>query len=254
MRIAFSANLCAFILTAYSIISLYPDIYKLIEISALNSGTMEAVLAKEEIADKLSRATFDSINIVAGWRSIGIDNQNTFGRQTILYEQFCELTVNNQGMERYVDPFECDKCSDVVDQLVFLLIVGSALYLPSFGLDWLRLYKNYDLNCARFMAFIFDLLSIAGSVLAYLLYDSECYQNAFYQGEIAFDIEGNVVQRTEDDADTALVMEVNWKIGNGLIILWSGAGVKLIHLFCHCCLIFNRKLLLEEMNCWTVSI
>ena len=236
MRIAFSANLCAFILTAFSLISMYPDIYKIIEISALNTGTMEAVLAKEEIADRLSKATFSSIFIETGWRGIAIDNPNTFGKQTILYDQFCELTVNNKGMERYADPFECNRCSDVVDSLVLLLIVGAGMYLPSFGLDWLRLYKNYDLNCARFMTFVFDLLAIAGSVLAYLLYDTECYQPTFYQNEIAFDIEGNVVQRTEDDANTALVMEVDWKIGNGLIILWSGAGVKLIHMFCHCCI------------------
>ena len=52
---------------------------------------------------------------------------------------------------------------------------------------------------------------------------------------MSIDYDGNIVPR-EPTSNVAVVLSTDWSIGIGLIILWSGAGLKLIHFFCHCCI------------------
>jgi hypothetical protein len=232
MQIAISANVCAFLLTAYALISLYGINFTVIGISSLARGTMNVNQADDTTADILQSIQFKTIELDIGWRSVAINNPNTFGKQVILFDDFCEFL--DRGMDHFIEPNECGKCDAIGSQLIIALIVAAAAYLPSFGNDCTRLHKNYDVNCQRVLGLILSLISICGAVYAYYLYDSECF-SSFHSVTARFDRNGNFLP--EDSAeDYALIMDVEWKVGYGLIILWSGAGCKVIHFLCHVCI------------------
>jgi hypothetical protein len=232
MQIAISANICAFLLTAYSLISLYGINSTILEISSLARGTMTVFQADDTTADILQSFRFQTIELDIGWRSVAINNPNTFDKEIIMFDDFCKFL--DRGMDHFIEPSECGKCDAIGSQLIIAVIVAAVAYLPSFGTDYTRLHKNYDVNCQRVLGLILSLISIAGAVYAYLMYDSECF-NSFHSVQTSFDQNGNLLP--DDNAeDFALIMDVEWKVGYGLIILWSGAGCKVIHFLCHVCI------------------
>jgi hypothetical protein len=85
------------------------------------------------------------------------------------------------------------------------------------------MYPNYDLNCQKFIGSFLSTFSLIMSLSTYLAYKESCFET-FYEGEIAYDADSNVV---DDDGQTAFVANFQWEAGNGLICLFVATALKI---------------------------
>jgi hypothetical protein len=172
----------------------------------------------------------EPVEIYIGLRGLVYDNPNTVGELYIAFDQFCGL--KDLGLDAYMDPEDCAKCDDMTIYFYLCLLISLIAFIPSIATDLLRLYPLYDVNCQRVFGALHTLVSIGGSVMLWWLYWEECLPS-FYDGEVNFSRTGDRVEPGDDTA--AILVNFEWKIGYALMILWAGAGLKVINFICSCC-------------------
>jgi hypothetical protein len=173
--------------------------------------------------------TFDTITMDLGLRAVFIHNPNTFGEKVVRFDQFCDLVGN--GIEKYMDPDDCDQCNQVSMQLFIAIVVAVVAFLPTITVDILRMYSNYDVNCQKVWAALFSMCTLAGCVLSYYQFTYVCLES-FYDGEVLFRKNGELADAQNP---SAVSFDFDWDLGIGIICLFCGFGCKFLNFFCSCC-------------------
>jgi hypothetical protein len=173
----------------------------------------------------------DTISVDLGLRAVLVNNPNTFGEQVVRFDQFCDLV--GEGIEKYMDPADCDQCNQVSMQLFIAIVVAVVAFLPTITADVLRMYGNYDVNCQKVWAALFSMATLAGCVLSYYQFTYAC-QASFYDGEVLFAKNGMLA---DPENPSAVIFDFGWKIGIGMICLFCGFGCKFLDFLCSCCFI-----------------
>ena len=173
---------------------------------------------------------FSPISIDVGLRAALFNNPNTFGKQLIRFDQFCD--VIDLGLDRYMDPADCGQCEEVSEQLFIAIVVALVAFVPTIATDILRIYATFDVNCQKVWASFLSLFTLAGCVLTYVQYTYTCL-DSFHDESVAFTKTGIMVP--PGSPFEAVVVSFDWKVGNGMICLFAGFGLKVIDFICNCC-------------------
>ena len=218
LRLALSISFWGFLCTLYAAISL-TDNPKVLKVTAFSRG---------KVTSDESGVLLRTVELFIGLRGVLIDNPNTppFGQQFIPFEDFC----NYDGIGSFVKEEDCSKCEDAkLGLFLYLLFAIVAYVLAMLGSENLRLFPFYEVNCTRAFGMIYSLISIICSVLLWYFYWNDCFET-FHNGQVYFTSGGDQVGPDE----AALSVKFSWKVGIGLILLWTGAGLKVISFLLSC--------------------
>jgi hypothetical protein len=218
LRLALSLSFWGFICTIYASIALTEN-PNVLEVTSFSRGKVTSD----------SGVLPNSIKLFIGLRGVLIDNPNTsFGRQFVAFEDFC----NYDDIGSFVKEEKCSNCEDSKLQLfLFLLFAIVAYVLAMIGSENLRMYPFYEISCTRTFGFLYSMVSLACSVLLWYFYWSDCL-GSFHDGEVFFSSGG--VQVDPDSSKASISVDFSWKVGFGLILLWAGAGLKVISFVLSC--------------------
>jgi hypothetical protein len=129
-----TANLFAFFTTVFACFAISED-FDVVRATAFSSGQVK-VLATDIL----------QANIDIGLRGVAFENFQSLatnvplGQRFIGFDDFCGLI--DSGLERYLDPAECDSCANVSNSLVRFLVTSLFLIIPSLTTDVLRMWPN----------------------------------------------------------------------------------------------------------------
>jgi hypothetical protein len=228
LKYATIMNLIGFFLTCYAALAFTEDF------SLLRLVYYSAAELTSDTTNTNTTISFKPVQLYLGLRAVALDNPNhlQFGgdeQLVIKFDQFCDLT--DQGLEKYMDPADCDQCNDVSMQLFIAIVVAVVTYIPTLFIDTLRMYENFDVNCQKVLATLISAITLAGCILTYIQYTEVCLES-FYEGAVSYARNGQVVEA--GSAFEAIVINFDWRIGNGMICLFAGFGCKVIDLLCNC--------------------
>jgi hypothetical protein len=128
------ANISAFCITFYACFAISDD-FDVVRATAFSSGQV-IVLVTDTV----------QANIDIGLRGVAFENlQNIatnipLGQRFIGFDEFCGLV--DSGLERYLDPAQCDSCAVISSTLVRFLICSLVLVIPSLTTDVLRMWPS----------------------------------------------------------------------------------------------------------------
>jgi len=208
------------LLTAYSCLAISKEYFLL----------SKAAFQEYELNDATDRIS-EAILLFVGLRSAALNNPNV-GAVVVDFDDFCNLA--GEGIERYVDPENCNACEDISDNMVISLMISVVSFLPSFFPEQLRMYSGYDVNCIKVYLTILGAITFLLNLNVIISYTAICGQS-FYDGTVLYDAQGNVLPPDTPEGDAFFVMEISWTWGWGLIMLVLATGLKLVDLLCNCC-------------------
>jgi hypothetical protein len=232
LKYATIMNLIGFFLTCYAALAFTED-FSLLRLVSYST----AELTTDTTTTTNTTISFETVQLYLGLRAVALDNPNhiQFGgneQVVVSFDQFCDLT--DLGLEKYMDPADCDQCNDVSMQLFIAIVVALVAYIPTLFIDTLRMYENYDVNCQKVLATLISACTLAGCILTYIQYTEVCLES-FYEGAVSYARDGKVVDSAGSFEETvAIVINFDWRYGNGMICLFAGFGCKVIDLLCNC--------------------
>ena len=218
LHVGFLANVIGCLLTAYACFAI-SDKFGYIQSAAFSSAKIQ------ETEGRLPLITVD-----LGLRAAALNNPKTVGEKVILFSDFC--TYAGAGLQQYFHAENCNSCSSFSTSMVTTLVVSAVTFVPSFATDILRMYSNYDVNCQKTVATFMTIISILLSLNTLLSYDLACYTH-FYQGIIPFDANGNPLASNVSPSSVSYYLNFDWKMGPGLICLWTGTFCKAVNIVSH---------------------
>jgi len=129
----------------------------------------------------------------------------------------------------------CQKCETVRPQMVSGLLVAVVFLIPSMLAQCTRLYETTDLNCCKCWAIWMELISLAGFVLTWVQFYYGCFKPSFIISDtVGYTRDGYVSE--PDSLEEAVIVSLQWSVGNAMIFLFTAFGLKFISLVCHICL------------------
>jgi hypothetical protein len=219
---AFLLNLCAMLMTAYSCLAISEDFFVLTK-----SSFQE--LRMTEVNGGFS----DNIKMFVGLRAAALENPVTgVGQVVVHFDQFCDLT--GDGIERYVDPEDCNSCQDVSANMVIALMIAVATFLPTFFSEQLRMYSGYDVNCVKTYLTILGVITILLNVSVIVSFLVICLPS-FYDGTVLYDSQGNVLPADTPQQDASFEVNFDWTWGYGLTILIIATSLKALDVLFNAC-------------------
>jgi len=223
-----ACGLFATILAGLALTRIYPS---LLQAAPFGKTTVIPTLSIET-ADTDSVITADAVTLYLGLLALGIDIPANGDMVVVGFRDFCDTP----GMEQFLNPEECETCSEVSLWIVvgyFLAMIG---YLPTFSIGISRLYKNYDANCSKVSAGIWSLVSIIGYIIVLSCYGT-CL-GSLYDGKVLYTSEGAIQQDNAIDNpwEQVGVAEFKWKAGVGQILFLIGLTLKIFDFASNCCI------------------
>mmetsp|Transcript_7661 Transcript_7661/g.18770 ORF Transcript_7661/g.18770 Transcript_7661/m.18770 type:complete len:391 (-) Transcript_7661:134-1306(-) len=150
----------------------------------------------------------------------------------IEFDAFCDYV--DQGLERYMDPDDCNACDEASGGLMTAVVMAALLTLPNICTDFLRMYPNYDLNCQKFFGSILNLLSMMSSLYAWAGYAKMCFKSFNDETEVALvDTSNatamNLVSIISNPSFTipTISLAFLWRPGNGLVCVVLATFLKI---------------------------
>lgn len=131
------------------------------------------------------------------------------------------------GLERYLDPEQCQSCADSSSGLITTLVMSVISVLPTITTDVLRMYPNYDVNCQKFFGTIISTISMLLSILTYYKYTNECF-SVFYEGVVPYYLNQTVATGEFFDDEPIVETYFGWTAGPGVICMFVATGLKII--------------------------
>jgi hypothetical protein len=208
------SNCIGLICTVISCLAISKD-FDILKAFAYSTGTVTSDL-------------FEDINMGIGLRGVAFDNPNTVGKIFVGFDEFCDYA--DDGLERYFEAADCDECADVSGGLIITLIISCVTYIPSISTDILRMWPNYDVNCQKVFGSFLTIFSLLLSLYTWQGYIGTCFA-AFYDGDVAFNKDGVVVDIGSEDA--VGVADFDWGPGTGLILVVLATLLKIIDICAH---------------------
>jgi hypothetical protein len=232
LKYALVVNMCGFLLLVYASLAITEN-YSLLQLASYSTATLTA----EPMGNNGNNGeddfvvSLEPITMNVGLRAVALGNPNSnTAEQVVRFDEFC--TLGDAGWNKYMDADDCDQCHNVSMQLVIAIVVAVVAYIPTLCTDVLRMYGNFDVNCQKVWATFLSLFTLAGCVLTYYQYTYTCL-DTFFDGPISFGRNGEVVDEEEVGA---VVVTFDWTVGNGMICLYVGFGLKVINVICNCCI------------------
>ena len=216
LKVGASANVLGFLFALYAASALTENM------SWLENGSEFA----RGVITETSSSDIDPVYIHVGLRAASFDNPNTFGKVVVPFDRFCEV-ADGGGLEKYLVADDCSECYDVSLQLLVATVLGVVAFVPTFAIDVLRFYSNFDVNCQKALSMFLSCITLTCFVLTYHQFTNGCL-DAFLDGPTSYNTNGEYSPSGET------VVNFNWKIGNGSICLLLAVGAKTIHLLCNC--------------------
>ena len=175
----------------------------------------------------------DIVRLYLGLLAIGIDNENSSDEGLVIvgFGNFCDTA----GMEQFLVPEDCNRCSQVGVWMVIGYFMAALAYVPIFTTEISRLYKDYDSNCSKVAASLWSIMSLTGYFLVLSCFRTSCL-GSFYEGEVLYTSRGEIYGGDENDSLQQQIVRANfeWKIGAGQILFLIGLILKIIDLACNC--------------------
>jgi hypothetical protein len=223
LNTAFLLNLSALFLTAYACLAISDDFLVLTKV-AIHELTMTEV----------NGAWSDAILMFVGLRAAAIDNPvSGVGQVVVHFDQFCDLA--SDGIERYVDPNDCNACADVSANMVIALMISVATFLPTFFSEQLRMYSGYDVNCVKMYLTILGVITLLLNINVIVSFLTVCFPS-FYDGTVLLDSQSNVLPPDTPEQESSYEVMFDWTWGYGLIILIVATGLKALDVLFNACI------------------
>jgi hypothetical protein len=222
LNLAFLLNLCAVFLTAYACLAISDDFLVLTK-AAVHELTMTEV----------NGAWSNPILMFVGIRAAAINNPEFgVGQVVVLFDQFCDLA--GDGIERYVDPKDCNACADVSTNMVIALMISVATFLPTFFSEQLRMYSGYDVNCVKMYLTILGVMTLLLNASVIVSFLVVCFPS-FYDGIVLLDSQGNALPPGTPEQESSFEVNFDWTWGYGLIILMVATALKALDVLLNAC-------------------
>jgi hypothetical protein len=215
-------NVLGFALLTFSAFSLTENFSLLENVVAYAS----AVLNPESDSD------VEPISIHLGTRAAAFNNPNTFGQTVVPFDRFCEMVGDGGGLDKYMEADACDTCHEASLVMLVAILVSVVAFVPTFGIDILRVYSNFDVNCQKVSSTLLSILTLVGCGLTYYQF-TRCL-DSFFDGMVSYDSNGSVVEA--DSPQEAVAVNFEWQLGRGMICLFAAIALKLIQFLCNCCI------------------
>ena len=223
LNIGIILNLCALMLTAYSCLAISDDFFVLTKSSF-----------QELVMTEVNGAFDETIKMFVGVRAAALDNPvSGVGQVVVDFDQFCDLS--GDGMERYVNPLDCNDCQDVSGNMIGSLLFSIATFLPTFFTEQLRMYSGYDVNCTKCFVTVLSILTVLLNLNAIISYAVVCGPS-FYDGTVFYDANGDVVPPDAPAQDILYEVNFDWSYGYGFITLLVATCLKFIDLMINVCI------------------
>ena len=139
LKVGACANVLGFLFAVFSTLSLSNTYSRLENGFEFAQGTLTSI--DQQPSDKVLDPSF----IYLGLRAAAFNNPNTFGQAVIPFQNFCDMT-NGGGIEKYLEPEKCSQCYDVSFQLIITILIAVVSFIPTFAIDILRVYSNFDVS------------------------------------------------------------------------------------------------------------
>jgi hypothetical protein len=220
MTYALVLDLAGLLMTVFAALALSDGNADLIQVAAFSTTSLQPVVLDATLN---RQQTIPATSLHLGLQALLIRDE-----VTVTYEDFC----TTPGMEQFLPPENCNACNDTTLYVVIGMLVTMVAYIPSLGIDCLRMYKDYDVNCQKTASLLWSLVSLAGYGLTYYYHRYQCLAS-FYEGPVLYDINGAVVTAGLDSTDGVVLTDFVWDIGVGQICLLAGFVLKAIDFFCH---------------------
>lgn len=184
-----------------------------------------------------AESRLEDIHIYLGLRAAVLDNPNTFGTFTLPYDRFCEPSL---GLDSYMNSQDCSICKDTTLPHMVAILVALVACIPTFGIDCTRSYSNFDVNCQKVASSFLSLLTLGGSLFAYLQF-TQCL-DSFYSGPIYYNKDGVAIDPQNFpnpgflDREGYRKVSFRWQVSYGLVGLFLAMTFKSLHFICNCCI------------------
>lgn len=173
----------------------------------------------------------EPVSIHLGIRAAAFSNPNTFGQTVVPFDRFCEM-ADEGGLDKYMDPVACDTCHEASLVMMVAILVALGSFVPTFGIDILRVYSNFDVNCQKVSSTLLSLLTLVGCAVTYYHF-TQCF-DSFFDGPISYNSYGSVVE--VDSPQEAVTVNFEWQLGSGSTCLFAAIILKLVQFLCNCCI------------------
>jgi hypothetical protein len=177
-------------------------------------------------------AFYTSLDIIfkLGLSAITMENPSTGLQEVIRYDEFCDQVDSPSLFGTFLIQLAektCVYCEDTRPHMVISLLVAVITIIPSMIAQCTRLYETTDLNCGKCWSVILGVISVAGFFFSWYRFYYRCLPWTFItEGTVGYDRFGQLAE--PDSIQEAVIVTFEWKVGYGLVCLYSAFLLKVL--------------------------
>jgi len=243
LTICFCTNVVGLLFLILSTLAISQDVFGLVWNFSFTSVWME-ILSSPTVA--LDTPTFFGVGLKAAAYKALIENEEVL----VPFSQFCSISepdpASQQGIVSrqeaqvrvYVDTLsastpegDCSSCERMSSRIVPSLFLAMLGYIPNFTGNILRMYSNYDVNCAKCNASVMSWITLGSAIYTWVNYHLNCFSYIDHE-PIALD--SNWAKVTDPTIEPYLVVVFHYRPGTGEILLALATLLKVVDIICNC--------------------
>jgi hypothetical protein len=243
MTYALVFNLCGLLLSIFATLALTDNNVSLLNKVSFSTTSLRPLVLDATVKEILQAQQQESVPTTI--LQLGLQALLIRDEMVVPFKDFCTTS----GMNQFLPQQDCNACHETTVYITIGMVVTIVTYLPTMATDFLRIYKDYDVNCQKCVALLWSLVSLAGYGLTYYYYRYRCL-DSFYHGPVLYDADGVVVGIGVDTTSGDVLINFDWTMGAGQICLVVGFVLKVVGFLCHCCVATPTITRLREEQ-WT---